>query len=76
MNRSAVDAPRGVSEFGYAGLTPAPSVLVAPPRVAEAPAALECKVTEILEPKGLDGRHAGVLWWSARLSASISRKPS
>jgi flavin reductase (DIM6/NTAB) family NADH-FMN oxidoreductase RutF len=55
MNASAVDAPRGVSEFGYAGLTPAPSRLVAPPRVAEAPAALECKVTEIFRPKALDG---------------------
>lgn len=60
MNRSAVNAPRGVSEFGYAGLTPAPSRLVAPPRVAEAPAALECKVTEIFRPKGLDGKDAGV----------------
>jgi flavin reductase (DIM6/NTAB) family NADH-FMN oxidoreductase RutF len=60
MNRSSVNAPRGVSEFGYAGLSPAPSRLVAPPRVAEAPAALECRVTEILEPKGLDGGHAGV----------------
>ena len=60
MNRSAIDAPRGVNEFEYAGLTPAPSRLVAPPRVAEAPAALECKVTEILRPKGLDGNEAGV----------------
>jgi flavin reductase (DIM6/NTAB) family NADH-FMN oxidoreductase RutF len=60
MNRSAVDAPRGVNEFDYAGLTAAPSRLVAPPRVAEAPAALECKVTEILHPKGLDGKDAGV----------------
>lgn len=56
MNASAVDAPRGVSEFGYAGLTPEPSRLVKPPRVKEALAALECKVTEILQPKGLDGR--------------------
>lgn len=56
MNASSVDAPRGVSEFGYAGLTPEPSRLVGPPRVAEAHAALECKVTEILQPKGLDGR--------------------
>lgn len=60
MSRSAVDAPRGISEFAYAGLTPAPSRLVAPPRVAEAPAALECKVTEILRPKALDGSDAGV----------------
>jgi len=55
MNASAVDAPRGVSEFGYAGLTSAPSRLVAPPRVAEAPAALECKATEIFRPKTIDG---------------------
>ena len=55
MNASSVDAPRGVSEFGYAGLTPAPSRLVAPPRVGEAYAALECRVTEIHRPKGLDG---------------------
>lgn len=59
MNASAVDAPRGVSEFDYAGLTPVPSSLVAPPRVGEALAALECKVTDILEPKGMDGRPAG-----------------
>ncbi len=56
MNKSAVDAPRGVSEFGYAGLAAAPSVIVKPPRIADAPAALECKVTEIMSPRGLDGR--------------------
>lgn len=55
MNRSSVNAPRGVSEFGYAGLTEAPSRLVRAPRVAQAHAALECKVTEILRPKTLDG---------------------
>jgi flavin reductase (DIM6/NTAB) family NADH-FMN oxidoreductase RutF len=60
MNATSVDAPRGVSEFGYAGLTMAPSRLVAAPRVAEAHAALECRVTETFEPKGLDGRPAGV----------------
>ena len=60
MNATSVDAPRGVSEFGYAGLTPAPSRLVGAPRVAEAHAALECRVTEMFEPKGLDGKPAGV----------------
>lgn len=60
MNASAVDAPRGTSEFGYAGLTSAPSRIVSVPRVAEAPAALECKVTEIIQPKGLAGRPGGV----------------
>lgn len=61
MNRTAVDAPRGISEFGYAGLTMAPSRLVAPPRVAEAPAALECKVTDILRPRALDGSETGAV---------------
>jgi flavin reductase (DIM6/NTAB) family NADH-FMN oxidoreductase RutF len=61
MVESSVDAPRGVSEFGYAGLEAAPSVLVKPPRVAGAPAALECKVTEIFEPKDLRGRNSGAV---------------
>lgn len=30
-----------------------------PPRVAEAPAALECKVTEIFSPRALDGSASG-----------------
>jgi len=58
MNRSSVDAPRGVSEFDYAGLSQAPSQLVQAPRVAEAHAALECKVTEVFRPKALDGSPA------------------
>ncbi|MEZ5811597.1 MAG: flavin reductase family protein [Rhizobiaceae bacterium] len=60
MNATSTDAPRGVSEFEVAGLTPVASRLVAPPRVGEAHAALECRVTETIEPKGLDGRPAGV----------------
>ncbi|MBL8583047.1 MAG: flavin reductase family protein [Rhizobiaceae bacterium] len=59
MNATSIDAPRGTSEFELAGLTPAPSVLVSPPRVAEAAAALECRVTEVLRPKALDGSQAG-----------------
>jgi len=58
MNASSVDAPRGVPEFGYAGLTPVASRLVAAPRVGEAYAALECKVTEIHRPRGLNGATA------------------
>ncbi|MBN7778283.1 flavin reductase family protein [Nitratireductor aquimarinus] len=61
LNASSVDAPRGVSEFAFAGLTEAPSTLVAPPRVAECHAALECKVTEVRRPLGLDGAWAGVI---------------
>ena len=55
MVASSVDAPRGVSEFGYADLTPEPSSLVKPPRVREALAALECKVTEIMMPRTWSG---------------------
>ncbi|WP_102959209.1 flavin reductase family protein [Mangrovicella endophytica] len=54
--RSSAPAPRGTSEFSIAGLTEAPCRLVAAPRVGEAPAALECKVTEWFQPKGADGR--------------------
>ncbi|MBX3596233.1 MAG: flavin reductase family protein [Rhizobiaceae bacterium] len=56
MNATSVDAPRGVSEFDYAGLETAPSRLVRPPRVADAPAALECKVTEVIRPRDLEGK--------------------
>jgi len=55
MNASSVDAPLGVSEFDYARLSTAPSRLVQPPRVAEAQAALECKLTEIFRPKTITG---------------------
>ena len=57
MNYTSVNAPRGVNEFVYADLAMAPSRLVGPPRVAAAPAALECRVTESLSSKGA-GRNA------------------
>jgi flavin reductase (DIM6/NTAB) family NADH-FMN oxidoreductase RutF len=47
MNLTSASLPPGADEFAFAGLTPAPSRLVAPPRVAEAPAALECRLVEI-----------------------------
>ncbi|MDB6121789.1 MAG: flavin reductase family protein [Pedosphaera sp.] len=42
MNRSAASLPYGTSELQHAGLTPAPSSVVKPPYIAEAPASLEC----------------------------------
>lgn len=56
MNATSVNAPPGINEFEYAGLTPAESRIVSAPRVAEAHAALECKVTELFRPKGIDGK--------------------
>jgi len=43
MNLTSGPYPRGVDEFEIAGLEKAPSVVVAPPRVSAAPAALECR---------------------------------
>lgn len=43
VNATSAELERGVSEFGFAGLTTAPSRKVRVPRVAESPAAIECK---------------------------------
>lgn len=45
INDSATALPRGRSEFDAAGLTREPATRVAPPRVAGAPIALECRVS-------------------------------
>jgi len=55
MNLTSAPLPRGDNEFLHAGLTMAPSRLVGAPRVAEAHAALECKVTEVVEIKNVKG---------------------
>lgn len=59
MNATSAPLPRGTSEFAAAGLTPAPSRLVRPPRVAEAPVALECKAVEVKALTDVDGRPMG-----------------
>ena len=58
MNASSAPLPRGISEFERAGLEMAPSRLVAPPRVAASPCAMECKVIHALELTDIDGRPA------------------
>jgi len=42
MNRTAAALPYGVSELESVGLTAAPSTTIKVPRIAEAPASLEC----------------------------------
>jgi flavin reductase (DIM6/NTAB) family NADH-FMN oxidoreductase RutF len=49
MNLTSADFPPEESEFRAAGLTPIPSDLVRAPRLAEAPAAMECRMLQILE---------------------------
>lgn len=56
MNATSAAVPHAISEMELAGLAPAPCRLVGPPRVAHAPAALECKVLQILQLKDLAGR--------------------
>lgn len=47
VNLTSIDAPPDVDELALAGLTPQPSVAVRPPRVAQSPAAMECRLVEV-----------------------------
>jgi flavin reductase (DIM6/NTAB) family NADH-FMN oxidoreductase RutF len=55
MNMTSAPLARGENEFLHARLTMAPSQIVRPPRVAEAPTALECKLLQIVSPAQLSG---------------------
>jgi flavin reductase (DIM6/NTAB) family NADH-FMN oxidoreductase RutF len=56
MNITATELPATINEFERAGLTPVPSVLIRPPRVAESPIHFECRLRELIvisdEPGG------------------------
>jgi flavin reductase (DIM6/NTAB) family NADH-FMN oxidoreductase RutF len=56
MNETSAPLPRGASEFQRAGLEMAPSRLVAPPRVAASPCAMECKVVHQLQLHDIGGQ--------------------
>ena len=56
VNQTSATFPHGVNEMEKAGLAPAPSRLVKPPRVARAPCAMECRLLKIVELTGLDGK--------------------
>ena len=58
MNLTSKSVEHGVDELAMAGLTAAPCRIVAAPRVAEAPAALECKLLQIVNLHGIDGKPA------------------
>lgn len=55
MNQTSAPLPHGTDEFEFAGLAPAASRIVKPPRVAEAPAALECRLVQMIQLHDLDG---------------------
>lgn len=48
VNATSVNAPPDVSEFDWAGVAREPSLRVAPPRVADAPVAIECVLHDTL----------------------------
>ncbi len=49
MNLTSAELPAGESEIPHAGLRTMPSAVVSPPRIAEAPVALECREWSTLE---------------------------
>ncbi len=56
MNATSGHYPAGEDEFDLAGLTKAPCLEIAPPRIADAPATLECRLHQIVK---LPEDHAG-----------------
>jgi flavin reductase (DIM6/NTAB) family NADH-FMN oxidoreductase RutF len=59
MNASTAAFPAGVDEFGKAGLTKGEGRAIRVPHVAEAPAALECRMIRIVDdlPVARPGLH-------------------
>lgn len=55
MNLSSASVAHGVDELALAGLTAAPCRLVSAPRVAESPAALECRLIRLIPIPDMDG---------------------
>lgn len=55
MNATSAEVPSDVDEMALAGLGPAPSRMVRPPRVAASPVALECRYLQSLEFRDIDG---------------------
>ncbi|WP_128291720.1 flavin reductase family protein [Afifella aestuarii] len=59
MNATSAAYPCGVSEAEEAGLAMAESAVVKPPRVRDAPTALECRLLKADRLAGLDGQWSG-----------------
>ena len=61
MNATAAEYPEGVDEFEIAGLSHAPSQIVKPPRVAESPVNIECKLDQVIKIGSGDHEHGLVI---------------
>ena len=55
MNASSATVAAEVDEFELGGLTPAPSRLIAAPRVEESPVNFECRLTQLIQLETLSG---------------------
>ncbi|MFP6561100.1 flavin reductase family protein [Paraburkholderia sp. B3] len=55
MNRTSAPVAADVDEFALAGLTPVPGRNVSVPHVGESPAALECRLLQVVRLSTLDG---------------------
>jgi len=55
MNLTSAEVQADVDEFELAGLDPAPSRIVSPPRVAQSPVSFECRVCEVMQLHRADG---------------------
>ena len=49
MNFTCIDAPPGFDELAAAGIATLPSSVIAPPRIASAPVALECRLYQSID---------------------------
>ncbi|MEN3931519.1 flavin reductase family protein [Microvirga sp. W0021] len=59
MNISSAPFPRGVNEMEKAGLKHVPSTLIKAPRLAETPAALECRWLQTISLADINGNATG-----------------
>jgi flavin reductase (DIM6/NTAB) family NADH-FMN oxidoreductase RutF len=75
MNATSEGLPRGQSEFEFAGLETAPCRLVRAPRVAASPAAMECKVTQVVRVLDVEGREtSGVVVYGQVIGMHIDER--
>jgi flavin reductase (DIM6/NTAB) family NADH-FMN oxidoreductase RutF len=55
VNLTSATVTPDIDEFALAGLTPVPSRLISVPRVGESPVSFECRLTQIIQLKTVDG---------------------
>jgi flavin reductase (DIM6/NTAB) family NADH-FMN oxidoreductase RutF len=58
MNKTSATVPHEVDEFEISGLTKVASRLVSVPRVGESLASFECRLTQLIQLEGADGKKA------------------